>query len=188
MVVSTDNGKSFSVRGSVDTTDPDGKNSFDEHIFIERQNGNICTYFRTESGISESISADSGSTWSKPVPARTLTAPSSRFFIRRLRSGRLLAVINASTTVRKNLTAYLSEDDGNTWIGGLLLDSRENVSYPDGTEGSDGIYLVYDMERYAGGYILMAKITEKDILAGKLTSANSFLAREIDHSLPCPQA
>ena len=29
------------------------------------------------------------------------------------------------------MTAYLSGDDGKTWGGGLLLDERERVTYPD---------------------------------------------------------
>ena len=61
------------------------------------------------------------------------------------------------------------------------------MSYPDVVEAEDGsIYIVYDRER--GGYkesleavydcareVLTAKITEEDILAGKLISENSFL-------------
>jgi hypothetical protein len=36
--------------------------------------------------------------------------------------------------IRSHLTAYLSDDDGRSWHGGLLLDERNGVSYPDGVE------------------------------------------------------
>ena len=34
-----------------------------------------------------------------------------------------------------------SVDDGKTWYGNLMLDAREQVSYPDGVEGEDGFSL-----------------------------------------------
>ena len=90
-------------------------------------------------------------------------------------------------TKRNNLTALLSEDDGKTWPYKLLLDGRNDVSYPDAVEAADGyIYITYDRERGCfkedlatamadAREILMAKITEKDILAGQLTDEGSFL-------------
>ncbi len=37
---------------------------------------------------------------------------------------------------RSHLTAWLSEDDGKTWRGGLMLDERATVSYPDGFQAA----------------------------------------------------
>ena len=69
-----------------------------------------------------------------------------------------------------HLTAYLSEDDCKTWKGGLLLDERESVSYPDGIQAPDGtIYIAYDRKR-VNGEVLMATFTEDDILARKEVS------------------
>ena len=66
------------------------------------------------------------------------------------------------------MTASLSDDDGRTWHGHLLLDERKHVSYPDGVEAPDGrVYIIYDRERKRAKEILMAVITEKDIAAGK---------------------
>ena len=53
---------------------------------------------------------------------------------------------------RNNLTAFISEDDGETWPYSLLLDRRNNVSYPDVKEDENGnIYVIYDRER--GGFL-----------------------------------
>ena len=85
------------------------------------------------------------------------------------------------------MTAMLSEDEGKTWKYKLLLDERVYVSYPDAKEADDGyIYITYDRERGANkksldeaySYareILYAKITEEDIINGKLTDENSKL-------------
>ena len=61
-------------------------------------------------------------------------------------------------------------------MGGLVLDERKNVSYPDGTEAPDGrIYIVYDHERYRDREILMAVFTERDVLAGQCVSEDARL-------------
>jgi hypothetical protein len=69
---------------------------------------------------------------------------------------------------RNNLTAMLSEDEGKTWYGHLILDERSDVSYPDGVEGSGGVcYVIYDRERTKAKEILLARFTETDVEAGK---------------------
>jgi hypothetical protein len=58
---------------------------------------------------------------------------------------------------RSHLTAYLSPDDGVTWSGGLIIDDRISVSYPDGVEAPDGrIFIIYDYNRITDKEILMA--------------------------------
>jgi hypothetical protein len=65
----------------------------------------------------------------------------------------------------------LSEDDGKTWYGHLVLDERADVSYPDGVERSDGVsYVIYDRERTGAKEILLATFTEDDVAAGEPTS------------------
>lgn len=49
---------------------------------------------------------------------------------------------------RKQMTAFLSQDEGRTWRGGLLLDERDRVAYPDGQQLSDNsVVVVYDRDR-----------------------------------------
>ena len=61
----------------------------------------------------------------------------------------------------------LSEDEGKTWKYKLLLDERNDISYPSGNIGLDGrVTLAYDRERTGAREILLASFTEKDIVSG----------------------
>ncbi len=177
-----DNGKNFTKIGGAD--DPDS--SVDEHSIVELNDGRLMMYIRTFHGLSTSYSWDGGKTWSKPVPC-VHKNPSARVALRRLKSGNILLVNHYEFTWRNNLTAFISCDDGLTWQGGLMIDSRDEVSYPDITEDENGlIYIIYDHER--GNYrasveialkdareILLAKVTEADILAKELVDPRSEL-------------
>lgn len=179
-----DNGKTFFKQGVVVAKE----RSFDEHMFLEKRDGTIAMFIRTSYGIAVSYSSDKGKTWGQAVDSK-LGGPSSRFFIKRLPSGRILLINHYNFTGRNNLTALLSEDDGKTYKYSLLLDERDFVSYPDATVGKDGyIYITYDRERgtlknsltevYAcAREIIMAKITEEDIINGKLISPKSELKK-----------
>lgn len=164
MVVSTDRGKTWSVRGGCNV--PRKARSFDEHMIVERADGSLWMLVRANYGIGESVSTDRGRTWTDLKPSG-LAHPSARFFIRRLDSGNLLLVKHGpidEPTGRSHLTAFLSEDEGKTWSGGLLLDERIGVSYPDGVEGEDGtVYLIYDFSRRDKREILMTRFTENDV-------------------------
>ncbi|MFO0928581.1 MAG: sialidase family protein [Gemmataceae bacterium] len=170
---STDQGKTWTRRGGVAFPDTD----FDEHMIVERRDGSLWMLARTKHGISESVSTDRGATWSTPRPS-AIRNVSARFFLRRLQSGNLLLVKNGPIDVRlprrSSLTAFVSTDDGRTWRGGLLLDDRAAVSYPDGVQGPDGlIYLVYDWNRHTDAEVLLARFREADVLAGRLVSPDA---------------
>ena len=99
--------------------------------------------------------------------------PTARFFMRRLLSGNLLLVKHTPPQGKKrsHLTAYLSDDDGQTWSGGLLVDERNGVSYPDGIQAPDGtVYLIYDHSRTGDKEILMAAFAEEDVAKGEFVS------------------
>jgi hypothetical protein len=169
---SIDQGKTWTRRGGVRYPQP----QYDEHHIIERKDGTLWMTARTANGIWESVSNDKGKTWSEPQ--KYMEHIGSRHFMRRLQSGRILMVrhgaLNEKTIFRSKLTAYLSEDEGKTWIGGLMLDERRIISYPDGFQAPDGtIYISYDHNRDYDGEILMARFTEKDILSGKFGGRKS---------------
>ena len=167
MLVSTDRGKTWSVRGGA--TMPQSERLFDEHAFVERKDGSLWLLSRTKYGIAESVSTDRGVTWPDLQPSKLLH-PTARFFIRRLASGNLILVKHGplyKQTGRSHLTAYVSTDDGATWRGGLLLDERSGVSYPDGQQDKDGlIRVIYDYDRVGERLILMASFREEDALSG----------------------
>ena len=171
MVVSTDRGGTWSVRGACNV--PEDIRDFDEHMFVERKDGSLWLLARTRYGIGESVSTDRGVTWPELTPSK-IAHPTARFFIRRLKSGHLLLVKHgpiAKRTGRSHLTAFLSTDDGKTWSGGLLLDERGGVSYPDGQQATDGVIrIIYDFSRTGSRHILMASFGEEDVAAGKPVS------------------
>jgi hypothetical protein len=171
MVVSTDQGQTWAIRGACQV--PVADRAFDEHIFVERKDGSLWLLARTKYGIGESVSTDRGVTWPE-LTASALAHPSARFFITRLHSGNLLLVKHGpirERTGRSHLTAFISADDGRTWSGGLLLDERDGVSYPDGQQTADGlIRIIYDYSRTRARQILMATFREADVAAGEAVS------------------
>lgn len=114
----------------------------------------------------------------------SLGHPSSRFFIRRLASGERLLVKHGKigeSIGRTNLTAFLSDDDGESWFGGLLLDDREQVFYLDGQQTADGVlYITHDFSRTGAKEILLSRFTEEDVLAGKIVSPQGQLRLRIN--------
>ena len=178
----SDCGRTFQRLGMADNK----KRSFDEHMVYEQEDGTLKMLVRTTYGIGAAYSYDRGKNWSKGESSG-LGGPCSRFFIGRLRSGRLLLINHYNFKARNNLTAFLSDDDGKTFPHKLLLDGRSKVSYPDAMEGDDGyIYIAYDRERGCfkdtlaeacadAREILTCKISEADILAGELVTEGSFL-------------
>lgn len=173
---SSDNGATWVRHGHV--VFPNA--TWDEHMTVERKDGSIWMLARTTTGIMESTSRDGGRTWSTPVEPPAIRHPVARFHVRRLASGRMLLVKHGETIDthegRSKLTAWLSEDEGVTWKGGLMLDERTGVSYPDGFQSPDGsIYVSYDRNRSTDGEILMAKFQEDDIMAGRLINKTSRL-------------
>lgn len=173
--VLSDNGVNFREAGVVKTTAP----SPDENMVVEKNDGSLWMLIRTRYGIGEAYSYDGGKTWTK-MKESSIPSPASRFFIRRMPSGRLLLINHYEFTKRNNLTALLSDDDGKTWPHKLLLDERDNVSYPDAAVRDDGeIIVIYDRERYGNSEILTARITEQEILDGAVTDSDSYLRNVI---------
>ncbi len=151
---------------------------YDEHHIIERRDGSLWMLIRTKAGIAECESADGGRTWTEPRPA-PIKHVNSRFHIRRLASGSLLLITHEPPDgkTRSHLTARISLDDGKTWQGGLLLDERPGVSYPDAAEGPRGvIHVIYDFERAGARQILLARFNEGNVLRGKPSSSTRLRA------------
>jgi sialidase-1 len=177
VLASTDEGETWERRGGVHFPT---SNDFEEPILVERGDGSLWMIVRTNAnGLYQSFSHDGGATWTSETP--WLAHVNSRHHLQRLPSGRLLMVkhgmpVDTRPKTRSHLAAYLSEDDGATWQGGLMLDERETVSYPDAGIGPDGtIFVAYDHNRDTDGEIFLARFTEDDVLAGRCVSPGSAL-------------
>ena len=139
---------------------------FDEPMAYQRTDGSIRLLARTLGPVlAESFSYDEGQTWTDGAPT-DIPDPSSRFFVSRTPTGRLLLVHHgiAEGHTRRALTVSLSEDDGKTWLCRRLLDDRVGVSYPDADFYAGRIYLVWDFERIGAKEILFTAFTEEDLL------------------------
>ena len=165
---STDQGKTFQLRGAANVMPPEARGP-DEPMIVERRDSSLWMLVRSR-GLAETVSDDGGKSWTS-VERSSLRHPTSRFFLRRLRSGNLLLVKHGALderTGREKLMAFISEDDGRTWRGGLMIDERAGVTYPDGVQADDGtIYIIYDYHRTPEGVIHLATFREEDVLAGK---------------------
>lgn len=159
---------------------PDELRIHDEPQLVQVANdGNILALVRTTEGIYFSKSSDYGKTWTDVAPF-TVAGPttSSRFYIGKLKSGNLILVMNASTT-RNNMAAFISEDGGESWPYKLLLDTRENVSYPDLDQTEDGgIHVVFDRDRTGAKDILYVRFNEKDVIENL---SNNIFKTRVNH-------
>ena len=183
--VSKDKGRTVTFLGRAQI--PPKDRDCTENMVVERKDGSLWMLVRTKYGIGETVSTDGGKTWTEVKPS-AIQNPNSRFYIGRLKSGAMLLVKNGPTDKRigrSRISAFVSDDDGATWLGGLVLDERDNVSYPDAAEGPDGfIHVVHDRERTKAREILHHRFTEADVRAGRLVTPGSRLKAIVNKAGP----
>lgn len=170
--ISRDKGGTFTAKGQIEQ-------SYDlrasEPMAVERKDGSLWMLVRTAEGIGESLSTDGGATWS-PLKTPAIQHTPARFFIGRLLSGNLLLVKHLGIAEdplsagkgkqRRELTAFISKDDGKTWSDGFILDERVGCSYPDAQQTADGtIYFSWDFMRSRDQEVWMTTFREEDVLA-----------------------
>lgn len=179
---------------------------FAEQMPIIRKDGSLFTFYRARKGQKFAESFDGGKTWKLVGYYPMQFSINTKCILKTLPSGRVLLVANdvqmkadggksyycytddngqerkleGQQTARTRMTAFLSEDDGKTFTQKVLLCDDGEISYPSATLGNDGsIYIVYDQGRGVIGQhtIFLSKITEADIMAGKIVTGESFLNR-----------
>ena len=150
---------------------------YHEATLVEKEDGTLWCVSRIEQGtgggLEQAFSSDGGVTWTEYEANldQPFRGPGSKCAMRRLSSGNLLFVNNDSTSGRVNMTAYLSEDDGETWSN-LLLDSRNGCAYPDIAEGDSGdIYVIWDFGRSEQNEIRVSRFLESDVKKGAFVSS-----------------
>lgn len=190
VLVSSDEGMTWERRGGASF--PIAV-EFLEPMIVERRDGSLWMVARTfDAGMWQSVSRDGGATWTVGKP--WLDHVNSRHFLRRLPSGRILLVkhgipVETRPKARSHLTAYVSGDDGATWLGGLVLDERAGVSYPDGAISPDGeIFISYDYNRDEEGEVFLAKFREEDVLEGRCVTPGAALRQLISRPNPAAVA
>ena len=144
------------------------------------KDGTIRMYMRSRPGLRVTESRDEGRTWGPVTKPAGMDQPCARCQVRALASGNWIFVKHLSPpdsyndNKRIGQIAYLSRDEGKTWEGGLVLDARKSVTYPDVEQGPDGlIYVTHDFERGREAEIILHTFTEADILAKKFQSPKS---------------
>jgi len=179
ILVTRDRGASFDLILGPDVPE----RTYDEHVVVEKRDGSWLVAVRTRRGARAVVTNDRGKSYS-PVFTPFAGGVDSRFALRRLKSGKLCLVTHAVPepcagenwkAPRANLAVWLSEDDGVSWRGRLMLDEHAGVSYPDFTEdAAENIYVAYDRDRVKGhGQVWLAKVTEADIMAGAFVTPGS---------------
>ena len=183
--VSTDGGDHLRYLGG---TDRGGLATLaNEHNLVELADGRLWLISRIDDGIGEAFSEDGGETWTE-MTKTPYKQSSSRTQTRRLVSGNILFLkngpiegVDGKDVGRSRMMAFLSEDEGKTWTGGLTLDPRANVSHPDFSQAPDGsVCVIWDRDRGKSGEILFARFTEEDVRAGKYVSENAIPATVVN--------
>lgn len=184
----------------------DDKVNFGEQSVILRKDGSIFSTLRRApwNPVAGFESRDGGKTWKEVgFPEKISVATKTVLF--RAKSGNIILVGNDAKIVkiendkpefeevrdingkvvkprglRTCMTAFISYDDGKTFPKKILLDERF-TSYPSICEHDGFLYIAYDNSRtgYKHQEIMLAKITEADIEAGKLVNPDSKLKMEI---------
>lgn len=157
--ISGDEGRTWTLHGAVEAP-PWAL----ENMIIERADGTLLMYIRTGAGVIwRSVSHDRGRTWSPGEPT-AIPNPGSRFFIRRLADGDWLLLNSPDPAKRTGIVACISSDEGATWHRRLVLDPRDNVSYPDAALAGQGtIYAVHDRDRGGAGEILLSTFSRDEL-------------------------
>ena len=193
--VSTDRGKTWERRGTVVIAEKGHGNIGDWQESQLLETGGILHVFARALDKGTPLfmtaqSTDGGRTWTKAVPHPFLKHTNSRFQMVKLASGNIIFVkhgrLDEATKPwrgRQRLTAYLSEDGGKTWKGGLEL-WKETGSYPDLFQAPDGtIYVSHDHERENDAEIIPHRFTEADVLAGKAVSPKTRLGTLVSRGM-----
>ena len=111
-----------------------------------QEDGAVCMVLRA-SGTAWSYASSSvdGVSWSEPT--RFVSAPDQNFAVQRLSNGLLLMVRNGRFDrniywLPEGMYAYLSEDGGKTWYGGLRLATDCATINPTIAESKDGVIYI----------------------------------------------
>lgn len=119
-----------------------------------------------------------GRSWSKSAQ-KFIHNPDHNFVVRNLEGGPILMVKNNRFDLYRfwqphGLYAYLSDDYGKTWYGGLRVDTRSTAYDPVVALGKDGkIYIAYNVEPYGKNEIQLITTSYGEIDAATADLENN---------------
>lgn len=174
--ISSDNGKTFEYCYGPEKIGT----YFDECMAYQKDDGSVRTFARCCFGrIAEFTSFDNGRSWTE-AKLSDIVASDTRFYVAKTPSGKVLLVKNDHEKQRSHMTALLSCDDGESWENSMLIDERNDISYPDADFYGGKIYLVYDRERSgknSAKEILFTSFKEEDIEKGVLPTPVQIISK-----------
>lgn len=143
--------------------------------FVMRDNGDIVAFMRDNGmpkRIRKAVSQDSGLTWG-PVEPMEIPNPGSSVDCIRLENGHWVLICNDLGDGRHVLSAYLSEDEGETWPWSRRIEDMPaetgSASYPSVIQAQDGdIHCTYSFTSadFKGSCIKHAWFNEEWIRGG----------------------
>ena len=175
--VTKDKGKTWTLKSQIQSSAATARR-WPESQVVQAEGGKLILASRIEGGtvggVEVSISKDYGKTWGayQVNLDKPFIGPGSKFFMLRLSSGNLLIVNHDTSSSRSKIKAWLSEDGGETWPYSLMLDRRDDVSYPSAFEKDGVIYATWDKGRYIEKEFRFSSFTEEDIKKGYILSEN----------------
>jgi len=114
-----------------------------------------------------SQSADGGISWA--MPDKFMQNPHTEFALGRLSDGRLIIVKNFKMDVRqflcdRELYAYISEDEGESWYGGTCLTKEAHVSNPVVSQNKSGeIIIACSKQNQDTSAVMIFKTTPQEL-------------------------
>ena len=140
-LITSDRGATWRTTGSVDRGG--------QPTVVQRGDGSLLCYLRSQPWILQSESRDLGATWTpaKPSPFK---CPGAAIALCRLANGHLLLIFDDSATDRTPLSVVRSTDDGATWDSPVSLEANPGqYAYPCLIQTADGlIHASYTYNRW----------------------------------------
>jgi predicted neuraminidase len=157
IMVSADNGKTFSLFGDIRLSDDDNYRGFAENTVVELPEDRMVMLIRADKlggVLFRSDSADGGRTWSRAAPT-DIPNPGSKATLYSLGGQRVALLHNPDPKVRNPLSLWISFDGMKTWpYRRDLATTPGRLNYPDGFVSRDRRYLhlAYDENRFRAVY------------------------------------
>ena len=167
--VSKNEGASWSAYlGKVKCADEYVSARYNNPQLFRHDNGSVAMVVRASGTAWSYLSTSSnGEVWKSPT--RFVANPDQNFAVQRLADGKLLMVRNARFDrnlywAPEGLYAYLSEDCGATWYGGLRLATDKQSINPVVAEGKDGqLYIAFQSESGGKGVPMLVSTSVAEI-------------------------